>query len=243
MLANALFYVALVTVVATTFLSAGLAMTRATIHRLSQTYVAAGYQRAASVLQQRLADDLQNGVLPNPLPTFTPLPATCVDTAVPCRYETSETIVLTQTTAPSAGAGCDPAQTNCASNEQANAYVNENRIAARISVAVTASDGTLLTTRTGDVVLRTMNTPPYVIVTGARDGSFDNLASASSVGDDGGLPAATPNPCAAAAAGTLDDTVVRVAYSNRVTNACTNGSTWRTSSYNSSSSAASGWSP
>jgi hypothetical protein len=243
LLGNALFYVALVAVIATTFLSAGLAMTRATIHRLSKTYVAAGYQRAISSLQTTLANDMQSGALPNPLPTFTPIPSTCVDSSNPCKYMTAETIAFTQSSTPSPVTVCDEAQSNCASNEQANVYVNESRVTARISVTVTTVDGIVLTTRTGDVVLRTMNTPPYVVLAGARDGAFDDIVSAHAAGDDGGAPPATPNPCAAVAPGTADDTVVRVAYRNRTTNACTDGSSWRTASYNTRNRTASGWSP
>jgi hypothetical protein len=243
MLCSALFYVALIGVIATTFLSAGLAMTRATTHRLAQTYVAAGYQRAASSLQQVLATDLQNGPLPSPLPTFTPIPAACVDGSNPCRYQTGATITLTQTSAPANGSQCDTSQTNCASNEQANGYVDESRITARISVTVTAaSDGSVLATRSGDVVVRTMNTPPYVVIAGTRDGAFDDVAANNSVGDDGGTIPATPNPCASVAPGTSDDTVVRVAYRNQTTNACTDGSSWRTQSYSSSGGAPNGWS-
>lgn len=243
MLANALFYVALVAVVATTFLSAGLAMTRMTVHRLSQTYVTAGYQRAVSGLQQTLAGDMQNGGLPNPLPTFTPIPSSCVDSSNPCKYRTSETIAFTQTSTPAPVAACDSSQSACAANEQANAYVNESRITARVSVTVTAGDGTTLTTRTGDVIMRTMSTPPYVVLAGTRDGAFDDIASAHGVGDDGGTVPATPNPCSAGAPGTADDTLVRVAYRNQNTNACSDGSSWRAASYSSSSGAASGWSP
>lgn len=243
MLASALFYVALVAVIATTFLSAGLAMTRMTVHRLSQTYVTPGYQRAVSALQQTLATDMQNGGLPNPLPAFTPIPASCVDASTPCRFRTAETITLTQTSTPAPVAACDSSQSACAANEQANAYVNESRVSARITVSVIAGDGTTLTTRSGDVIMRTMNTPPYVVVGGARDGAFDSVASANAAGDDGGTVPATPNPCSANAPGTVDDTVVRVAYRNQTTNACSDGSSWRAASYTSGSGVPSGWSP
>ncbi len=243
MLANALFYVALVAVVATTFLSAGLAMTHVTVHRLSQTYVNAGYQRAVSTLQQTLTSDMQNGGLPNPLPSFTPMPASCVDSSHPCKYWSAQTIAFTQTSTPAPVGACDGSQSACAANEQANAYINESRVTARISVTISAADGTLLTARTADVVMRTMNIPPYVVLAGTRDGSFDDLASAHGIGDDGGTAPATPNPCSGGVPGTADDTVVRVAYRNQSTNACSDGSSWRAATYSSASGAPSGWSP
>jgi hypothetical protein len=242
-LAKALFYVALTGVVTATFLSAGLAMTRASIHRLAQTYVASGYQRAASTLQQTLAEDLRAGGLPSPLPSFTPLPETCVDSSNPCRYENTASIALTQSSVPAASAQCDSNQTNCASNEQANAYVQESRITARITVTIAAAaDGTVLAQRTGDVIVRTMKTPPYAVIAGSRDGTFDDVVGRHAVGDDGGALPATPNPCSSPLpAGISDDTAVRVAYRNQTTNACTDGSAWRTESYSTDSGSA--WSP
>ncbi len=241
MLVNALFYVALIAAIALTFVSAGLAMTRTTIHRMAQTYVTAGYQRAAGSLEQTLSADLQSGALPSPLPAFTPIPPACVDPA--CSYETAESIALTQTSTPAPSPTCDPAQSNCASNEQTNPYVQEGRITARITVTVTGSDGSVLATRSGDVILRTLRAPPYVVLAGARDGSFAQVLPGRAPGDDAGIAPLSVDPCAAPAAGVSDDTVVRAAYRNRNTNACTDGSSWRTSSYSSSAGGASGWSP
>ncbi len=202
MLSNALFYVALMAVVATTFITAGMAMTRASIHRLSESYIEAGEQRAFSALTQTLAADIREGALPAALPVFTPIPASCVQSGQPCGYYSSETITLTPNASPQPFASCDPASSNCASNEEANTYVDENRVSARISVTVTAADGTAVATRSRDVILRTLRTPPYIAVSGSNDESSDNLAPAHAAGDDGGLPPATPNPCAAQTAGT-----------------------------------------
>ena len=218
MLANALFFVALLAVAATTFLSAGLAMTRAAGTRLAQSYLSEGYQRAVSALQQSVAAQIQSGHGASPLPTFTPLPAQCAGTQTPCTYETSA--VISSVTAASA-----------ATNEQANSYVNEARVAARITAIVTNSAGVQLATRSSDVLLRTIATPPYVLISGARDGSFDAITTRHTAGDDGGLPPATPDPCNTAAAGESDDTAIRVAYENAETNACADGSSWRSPAY------------
>ncbi len=243
MFGNALLYVALLAVACATFLSAGLAMTRVTIHRQAENYLTAGYQRAMWSVQQTLATDLQNGPLSSPLPTIAPIPAACVDSSHPCRYETSETIAFTQLSTPAPVATCD-ARTNCAVGEQANAYVDEGRITARISVTVTSADGSALAVRTDDAIFRTMRTPPFVVLAGTRDGSFGDIAGAHAAGDDGGSLASTPaDPCATPVPGTSDDTQVRVAYRNTSTGACSNGSSWRTSSYDSSQSAPAGWSP
>ncbi len=242
MLANALFYVALLAIAAMTFLSAGLAMTRMTASRIAQTYLAAGYQRAVNSLQQTIGAQIQSAGSANPMPVFTPLPPACAGTGNTCAYETAATITFPGST-PAPSASCDPSQSNCAANEQANAYINESRLPARITVTVTTRDGMQLATRTSDVILRTTATPPYAIVAGARDGSFGDIASSHAAGDDGGAPAATPNPCNTAIPGTADDTTIRVAYQNAVTNACSDGSSWRSSPYTVSGAAASGWSP
>lgn len=231
-LSNVLFYIALVTLITSTSLCAGLAMTRATAHRLAQTYIAAGFQRAQTSLQQTLAAQLQAGPLPSPMPTFTPLPQTCAG-AGPCKYKIGASIALTRISGSSVASQCDETLSNCASNEQSNAYVNETRITARITVTVSAAaDGEPLASRTQDVVLRTMSTPPYAVVAGTRDGSFDDVLAKHAAGDDGGQAATIPNPCASTPAqGASDDTVVRVVYRNQTTDACTSGSTWRTESY------------
>jgi hypothetical protein len=235
-----LFYVALITIAAMTFLSAGITMTRMTATRIAQTYLAVGYQRAVSSLQQSIAAYVQSGGAANPLPTLTPLPPACAGSR--CAFQTSARVTLSPAN-PAPAATCDASQSNCAQNEQANAYVNEGRIPARIVVTVTTSGGMQLARRSSDVILRTIVTAPYVIIAGARDASFDDVASGHAAGDDGGTVPATPNPCASVAPGMADDTAIRVAYQNTTTAQCTDGSSWRSSSYNTAGSSAPGWSP
>lgn len=217
-------------------------MTRVTTSRIAQTYLAAGYQRAVYTFQQTLATQIASGGTESPLPSIAPLPPACVDSGNACAYQTSATIAFSGST-PAPTASCDQSQSNCAENEQANAYINESRVPARIAVTVTTRDGMQLAERTSDVILRTTATPPYAIIAGARDGSFGDMASARAEGDDGGAAPATPNPCSSAASGTADDTSIRVAYQNAVTNACTDGSSWHSSPYTIESAAPPGWSP
>lgn len=240
MLAGALYYVALIVLVALTIVSAGMAMTRATIERMAQPYIAAGYQRAVTALQQTISSEMQSGGVPYPAPAFTPIPAACANTA--CTYKTAETIALTTAGAPANGSACDASQTNCAPNVERNAYVAESRLTAAITVTVTTTTGAVLATRSGDVILRTFSSPPYVAVAGTREGTFDDIASSHTAGDDGGAPPATPDPCASPASGVADDTTVRVAYRNTSSGACTNGSSWSDSSYSSVTNST-GWSP
>jgi hypothetical protein len=242
MLANALFYVVLLAICAMTFLSVGLTMTRMTATRVAETYLAVGYERALSALQEAVAAQIQTSGLANPLPTFTPLPALCADGGNACAYETSATIAF-PASSPVPMSSCDPSQNSCATNQQANAYINEGRVPARITVRVTTRDGTRLAMRTTDVLLRTIASPPYALIGGGRDGSFGDIASSQAQGDDGGTPPATPNPCGTLTPGIADDTAIRVAYENAVTNACSDGSAWRSSSYTLSGASPSGWSP
>lgn len=240
MLAGALAYVALIALVAATILSAGMAMTRMTIERMTQPYFSSGYQRAATSLQQTVASDMQRGGVPNPAPAFTPIPAACANST--CTYLTAETITLTQAAPATPGPACDVSQTNCAPNVQTNGYVAEGRLTAQITITVLDAQGDSLAARTGTVVLRTFDSPPYAAIAGSRDGIFDDVLNAASAGDDGGAPPATPNPCAAPGSSISDDTAVRVEYRNKDTNACTDGSAWADSSY-SARSESSGWSP
>ncbi|HET6895982.1 MAG TPA: hypothetical protein VFH72_11430 [Candidatus Baltobacteraceae bacterium] len=238
MLAGTLYYIALIALVATTILSASLAMTRMAVARMAQPYIAAGYQRALTSLQESIAAEMRSGGMPNPLPTFAPLPSTCANAT--CTYTATETIALTDSSEPTPGPSCDPSQTNCAANVQTNAYVAESRVTALITVTLKDQAGSIVATKTGTSVLRTFDAPPYVAVAGSREGNFDEATSARTAGDDGGTAAATPNPCVSALPGTTDDTSVRVAYRNAKTSACTDGSSWGNSSYSMHGSS-SGW--
>lgn len=239
MLAGAMSYVALIALVAATILSAGLAMTRMSITRMTQPYLAAAYTRAVASVQQTVAAQMQAGGIPYPAPSFTPIPAACADAS--CTYTATATISLLENAAPTAGPSCDPLQTNCAANVQTNGYVGESRVTALVTAYVRDRSGAALASRSGTVVLRTMAAPPYAAIAGTRDAAFDDLSGAHALGDDGGSALATADPCASDAPGISDDTRVRVAYRNQTTNACTDGSSWAQASY--SGAAASGWAP
>jgi hypothetical protein len=171
---------------------------------------------------------MSSGGIPDPAPSMTPLPPACADAR--CAFTTSadiQLIALPQTTSNV----CDPSQSGCAHNEEANPYVDERRFAARITAVVRDAGGAVLAQRSEDVLLRTIAQPPYVVPAGARDGSFDGMPASQAAGDDGGADPATPSPCAQASAGSSQSTQIRVAYRNAVTSACTDGSAWRGGSY------------
>ena len=241
MLLGSLFSAAMMTLLAAAFLSAGLAMTHATIRRAAETYVASGLQIAVRDVQNRLSAAAQNGTLNSPLPAVSPAPPACADPR--CGFAVSESVqyIAYASPGPSPAASCDPHGTNCALGEQTNAAVAEGRVSARITVTVTDANRNVLVTRSRDVTFRTFRSEPYAVLTGSRDDTTD-ITGASAAGDDGGLPAATPNPCSSAAAGSADDTAVRVAYENAVTNACADGSSWQNQSYSQQAAQVPGWS-
>jgi len=228
-LANALVCVALIAFAANTILSAGLLSARASVHRLAQTYLNQEYQRALDSLQAGVAAYGQSALV-SPLPSFTPLPTLCVDARTPCGFSGTASITLMRDDIAAAPAPCDTALA-CADNEQANVYVSERRLTARISVTVRAGDSSILAMRDADLTLRVMNAPPYVAIVGASYRSIDAIPSGEPAGEDAGRPPATSNPCAAGSPGSADDTVVRVAYENAQSGACSDGSAWRTTSF------------
>lgn len=230
MLANALVCVALIALAANTILSAGLISGRLAIRRAAQTYMSREYQRAAQALISEIAPFARSGSFPDPLPSFTLAPA-CVDERNPCGFTGSAAVRAQLGDSDSSPAPCDSTWA-CANNEQRNTYVAERRIVATISVAVQAGDGNVLATREADVTLRTLNAPPYVTIAGARDRTTDAVsANGLPPGEDAGRPPATANPCAPGSPGTSDDTVVRAAYENAETGACSDASSWRSSAY------------
>lgn len=241
MLLNAVFYGALLALMATTVLSAGLAMTRASVHRIAQRYVASAYQAAQANVQLALASDMQSGGLPSPMPSPSPASARCVNAS--CTFKSTTAVAYTMVASATPSAACDPAQTNCAIAEEQNPYIGEGRLTARISVTITDSNQHPLAARTGDVTFRTLRRAPYAVAAGFRDEGFDDVASGNASGDDGGVTPATPNPCASAGPGTSDDTTIRVAYRNSVTNACSDGSILQSQSYTQQQNGAAGWSP
>ena len=241
MLANALFCTIVLALAASAILSGGLAMTRAAIQRNAATFVAVGYDRAIQSLQNTLQTDMQNGGLPSPLPTVSPLPPQCADSE--CRYSTSERIQFTTKQLSAPAASCDRTQTNCASAEEGNAYVDESRVTARVTVTVSDASGTALVTKSSDATFRTLHRAPYVTTAGSRDGSFDGAGTDASSGDDGGVTAGSPDPCATASAGVSDDTTIRVQYRDTQNSACSDGSALRSQSYSQSPGSPAGWSP
>jgi len=229
-LANALVCVALVAFAANTILSAGLLSVRTSIHRLAQTYVNQSYQRALDSLQTGVAAYAQSGMHASPTPSFTPLPALCADAPTGCAFTGTATIALLHSDFEALPAPCNSASA-CANNEETNLYVSERRLWARVSVTVHAADGSILAARDDDVTLRVMSAPPYVAIVSARDHWVDAIASGDPASEDAGRPPATSNPCVIGSPGSSDDTVVRVAYENAQTGACTDGSAWRTTAY------------
>jgi hypothetical protein len=230
MLANALVCVALIALAANTILSAGLISERLAVRRAAQTYVNREYQRGAQALIAEIAPFARSGSFPDPLPSFTFAPA-CVDDRNPCGFTGSAQVWAQFGDSDSSPAPCD-ADSACANNEQRNAYVAERRIVGTISVAVQAGDGSILATRQADVTLRTLNAPPYVAIAGTRDGTIDGVSDNElPPGEDAGRPPATANPCAPGSPGASDDTVVRAAYENAQTGACSDASAWRSAKY------------
>jgi hypothetical protein len=227
-LANALVCVALIALAANTILSAGLISERIAVRRAAQTYLNREYERATQALISEIAPFASAGTFPEPLPSFTFAPE-CEDERTPCAF-TSSANVSPRFADSDSPAPCDSAPA-CANNEQENSYVGERRIVAEISVAVQAGDGSLLAAREADVTLRTLHAPPYVAIAGARDRTSDALLASAPPGEDAGRPPATANPCAAGSPGISDDTVVRAAYENAETGACSDGSAWRSSGY------------
>lgn len=229
MLANALVCVVLVALAANALLSAGLISTRIAVRRVAQTYAAQEYTRARDTLVAAVQAYARGGFFPSPLPELSPVPSHCADPDPPCAFSGSATMMLLRRD-PVTPAPC-ATDSACAANEETNAFVNEGRIVARISVQVRAADGTFLAQRNDEITLRTFSAAPYAAIADSTEGTFDVKAAGEPRGEDAGIMPATANPCAIASPGEANDTVVRVAYLNARTGECRDGSTWRSSGY------------
>lgn len=229
MLGNVMVMVAILALAAITALSSTYAMARVTVVRSAERFVSVGFDNGVTALRDSLAQQIASGALdpralPSPMPSVSPVPPArvCSDTAKSCPYLVSETFAY---------ANASEVQ----SNLEADAHVNEARIAARISVSVLAPDLSPLVRRTKTVVFRVMSVPPYV----APAGNADETSGVRDTGDDGGMPLATAAPCSSPQPAAVDETVVRAEYVNDATGKCFDGSTWRSAAGSAASTA--GW--
>lgn len=224
MLANAVVVAAIIALTITGTVSATYAAARAAIHRTALRYADAAFGAALGNARDEIAASIAAS---RALPAFTPSPPqpACAGARPACAYYVSRSISL-ETTPSAAG------------NLEADANVNENRVAANITVTILTPDGTALAVREKRAILRTFQTPPYAVIAGTSDGSSD-LAARASQGDDGGLPPSAEN--SACTPSTTDETVVRAEYYNDASGACTDASTWR--SQPGSSPTPSAWTP
>ena len=217
MLGNVMVLVAVLALAAVTAVSSTYAMARVTVVRGAERYVAVGFDNGVTVLRDSLAQQIASGALdpralPSPMPSVSPLPPArvCMDSTKNCPYLVSETFAYVSAS-------------EIQSNLEADAHVNEARIAARISVSVLAPDLSPLVGRTKTVIFRVMSVPPYV----APAGNSDETSGVRDAGDDGGMPLATSAPCSSPQPGKVDETVVRAQYVNDATGKCFEGSSWR----------------
>ncbi len=241
MLAGAAFMTAVIVLLSLTMLQAELAISRARIHQAAATYVAVGYARAASALENQIEAGIAAKTIDprsGPFPASFSLPADCATHAVPCDFTVAARVnVDTARFIPpvSFPSDCsDPSADNCGHNLQANGYVDEGRVSAMVTVIVSAPDGATLATRSTNLTLRTFANAPYVAVASARDRTFDDVAGNAAVGDDGGQIPGTAG---------VTDTRVNVIYRNRVTGQQTAANTWQDASWSDGSANTSGWSP
>jgi len=221
---NALAAIALIALLASTVLSCGLAMTRATFTRFAQLSVLTGTQAGVSALRTELDRDLRAGGIPSPLPTFAPVATSCAGS---CRFITTAHIEIVgywpqRALAPK----CGVTPSNCAIDEERNPFVREGRLAARIAVEVSAPDGAIVAARTSEMIFRLFHEPPYLATAGQRDVSIDAIAPGSLSGDDGSKT-----------------TRVRVLIRNATTNAVSDASSWESQPYAPASDRPTGWSP
>ncbi len=256
MLANALVLALVVVLAGGAILESGAAMARVATHLAAERYTQAGYERGLSALESSVANDIARGADPRTGPFAQPsAPAPqCAVPGAPCSIELRESLAITTlapvAASPAPAASCDPAAPNCAEDLDENGGVREGRVSGAIAISVTGADGSTLLARVRTVTLRTFAVAPYAAITGTRDGSIDDAARATSEGDDGGIapptgPAsacATPVPTASGAPNAAD-TLIRIAYVNAASNACTDGTQMESGPWQNGNAQSPQWSP
>ena len=180
-------------------LASSLAVQRTVTFERAAATVPDGFAIGLAALRTQLQTQISSGTAPTAPP---PTTATCVSGDTPCSYSAVETITLTTQTTPAPAATCAPgAASECANNLQAHPLVNEGRVAAAISTAISDSSGTVLLTRVRYVSFRTFAVAPYVALIGERDGTLSDGGTVAEGEDAGNVADAQ-----------TDDTRIRVRY-------------------------------
>ncbi len=185
MLLRALFIVALVALVTESIVHAAAALADAALHVRAAAAARTAYLAAAASAQRAVAQEMRAGRDPSLAPVPAPVATCLLADADGCALTVVATIASPTPSPSAAPAPCGSSA--CAVLLQANSAVRESRIAFHLRAAVSGRDGVLLATREGDVHLRTFDSPPYVALAGALDGSL--ALRANGTGDDGGVSA------------------------------------------------------
>lgn len=215
MLLRALFGLIFLAAIAETTIHGAGALAQAVLRREAGVAVHQQVLIATTTAQQAIAGAIAAGA--NPSGTFlpaAPVPeSTCVLASVAgCAMAGNASIAFA---APASSAASPCPQASCTVYFQQNDAVSEGRIDATIAASATAPDGTVLATRTVQVVFRTLRDAPYATLAGSLDASMDAL-NGSGGGDDGG----------AAPVGAAPGTLIDVIYENALTGSTMPANVW-----------------
>jgi len=181
------------------------ALGTAALHRRAVAAARAQFAAAVQLEQSAIAQAVAASADPHVAPQPSPSPICALSRNGACELLTQSAIALT-TPGPSAAPSACPS-TDCVIYLQANDTVAENRVTVSIASIVTAPEGSVLASRSGNVAFRTFNVPPYATLAGSLDATLDDIA-ANKTGDDGG-------------ASTGSTTLVNVEYRNALDPAAT----------------------
>lgn len=171
----------------------------AAVARAADVAIGDGVADLTGALARFVAANGTGGPWPQPEPSAS-RPACASADAERClfSYVVRARITAASTTSTTTGA-------DAASNLQA-AVIDEQRVSAVVTVALTGPAGTVLGTRTRYLTYRVFGTAPYAVVSGSRDLATDDGQQSAAAGDSGGSdPSAAP-----AGAVSFDDTRIHV---------------------------------
>jgi hypothetical protein len=229
-LLRTLFIAALFAVVAETIVHGAHALAQMTFRRAAASAVARQFESATTSAQAALAAAIEAGANPQSFVPVAPAPsATCVLAAANGCAVAGGASVTFASNPVSTATPC--ASDACTIYVQDNDAVDEGRVQATIAAQATASDGSVLASRSEVVTFRTFRVAPYAALAGSLDESLLRLSGAGD-GDDGG---AVPN-------GTAPGSLIDVVYENRATNKTMPANVWR-SQVQSPGNAPEAWSP
>ena len=183
MLLRAMFLLALISLLGETIVHGAGALAQSSLRFRALSAARTEIAAAISNEQASIAQAIASKTDPRSVPLPSPEPTCVFSDGANCSIQAQAQLSLASAEPSATPSACPEA--SCTIYLQGNDNVAEGRLAVNVFANVTASDGTVLASRSATVTFRTFNTAPYATLAGSLDATLDDIARGEN-GDDGG---------------------------------------------------------